>query len=158
MSMELKKYRLGEICEIYGRIGFRGYTTMDLAENENDGAITLSPSNIENGEISFARNTYLKWDKFYESPEIILEKGDVVLVKTGSSIGKTALVRDIPHPITLNPQFVVLKKIKADSTFLSYVLKGEFFQKSLDAITVGSTIPTLSQENLSNISIISVFQ
>ena len=151
--MELKKYRLGEICEIYGRIGFRGYTTMDLAENENDGAITLSPSNIENGEISFARNTYLKWDKFYESPEIILEKGDVVLVKTGSSIGKTALVRDIPHPITLNPQFVVLKKIKADSTFLSYVLKGEFFQKSLDAITVGSTIPTLSQENLSNISI-----
>ncbi len=153
MSMELKKYRLGEICEIYGRIGFRGYTTMDLAENENDGAITLSPSNIENGEISFARNTYLKWDKFYESPEIILEKGDVVLVKTGSSIGKTALVRDIPHPITLNPQFVVLKKIKADSTFLSYVLKGEFFQKSLDAITVGSTIPTLSQENLSNISI-----
>ena len=153
MSMELKKYKLGEICEIYGRIGFRGYTTMDLAENENDGAITLSPSNIENGEISFARNTYLKWDKFYESPEIILEKGDIVLVKTGSSIGKTALVRDIPHPITLNPQFVVLKKIKADSTFLSYVLKGEFFQKSLDAITVGSTIPTLSQENLSNISI-----
>ena len=151
--MELKKYRLGEICEIYGRIGFRGYTTMDLAENENDGAITLSPSNIENGEISFARNTYLKWNKFYESPEIILEKGDVVLVKTGSSIGKTALVRDIPHPITLNPQFVVLKKIKTDSIYLSYVLKGEFFQKSLHAITVGSTIPTLSQENLSNISI-----
>jgi Rrf2 family protein len=39
--MELKKYRLGDICEIYGRIGFRGYTTMDLAENENGKYIPL---------------------------------------------------------------------------------------------------------------------
>lgn len=149
----MKKYKLGEICDIYGRIGFRGYTTKDLADNAEEGAITLSPTNIINGEIDFSNNTYLKWDKYYESPEIILNENDVVLVKTGSSIGKTALVRKLVHPATLNPQFVVLKEIDANPIYFSYIIKSSYFQRCLDSITVGSTIPTLSQENLGNIDI-----
>ena len=33
-------------ADIFGRIGFRGYTEQDLVDYEEDGAITLSPSNI----------------------------------------------------------------------------------------------------------------
>ena len=42
--------RLGVITEIYGRIGFRGYTKDDLVEI-GEGAITLSPSNIINSKL-----------------------------------------------------------------------------------------------------------
>ena len=36
---------LHDICEIRGRIGFRGYTKQDVVA-EGEGAISLSPSNI----------------------------------------------------------------------------------------------------------------
>ena len=41
--------RLEDVCQIFGRIGFRGYTKNDLVES--NGAITLSPSNISNGKM-----------------------------------------------------------------------------------------------------------
>ena len=143
----------GDVCTIVGRIGFRGYTTDDLTNNPKDGAITLSPTNIVAGELDLSKPTYIKWPKYYESPEIMLEKDDIVIVKTGSSIGRTTRIREIKHPMTLNPQFVVLKDIKVDNGFLSYIIKSPLFQASLKAITVGSAIPTLSQKNLAKISI-----
>lgn len=151
--MDFKKYTLNEICKIYGRIGFRGYTTKDLVEKKDDGAITLSPTNIIDGELDYSNNTYLNWNKYYESPEIILEENNIVLVKTGSSLGKTALVRKLFHPTTLNPQFVVLKDIKANPVYFSYLIKSDYFQKNIAAIKVGSAIPTLSQEDLGSIKI-----
>lgn len=148
---EWKEYELGEICTIVGRIGFRGYTTNDLTNNPEDGAITLSPTNIVGGELDLSKPTYIKWPKYYESPEIMLEQGDIILVKTGSSIGRTTRIREIIHPMTLNPQFVVLKNIKVNNFFLSYVIKSPYFQALLKAITVGSAIPTLSQKNLAKL-------
>ncbi len=150
---EWKEYRVGDVCTIVGRIGFRGYTTDDLTSDPNEGAITLSPTNIVQGEIELSKPTYIKWAKYYESPEIMLSPGDIVLVKTGSSIGRTAYIRKITHPMTLNPQFVVFKNIKINSVFLSYIIKSPYFQNLLKSITVGSAIPTLSQKNLANLKV-----
>ena len=47
---EWKEYSIDEIANIYGRIGFRGYTSADLVEKGN-GAISLSPSNITNNQL-----------------------------------------------------------------------------------------------------------
>ena len=43
---EWKEVRLGDICTIVGRIGFRGYTAKDLVDSPDKGAISLSPTNI----------------------------------------------------------------------------------------------------------------
>ena len=151
--MEWKEVHLGDVCKIFGRIGFRGYTTNDLVDDPNEGAISLSPSNIVDGRLDYSKCTYIKWPKYYESPEIMLEKGDIVLVKTGNSIGRTSFIDEVIHPMTLNPQFVVLKDISINNRFLSYLIKDYIFQCHLKAITVGSAIPTLSQKNLSQIVI-----
>lgn len=150
---EWKEYKLGDVCTIFGRIGFRGYTTDDLTNDPNQGAISLSPTNIVQGEIDLSKPTFIKWDKYYESPEIMVYTNDIVLVKTGSSIGRTAIIRELKHPITLNPQLVVLKDIKINSYYLSYLIKSYLFQAQLKSITVGSAIPTLSQKNLANLKI-----
>ena len=150
--MEMKKMKLGDVCEIFGRIGFRGYTADDLVKSPEEGAVTLSPTNIVNGELDFSNPTYLNWKKYEESPEIKLNEGDIVVVKT-ASVGKTALVRKLPHPTTLNPLFVVLKRIQTNPIYLSYVVKGKCFQSALKAITAGSVVPTLSQYHLANIEI-----
>ena len=151
--MEWKEDRLGDVCEIYGRIGFRGYTTNDLVDTPNEGAISLSPKNIINGELNLEQCTYIKWDKYYESPEIMINPNEIVITKTGSSVGRTTFVRRVEHPMTLNPQLVVLKNISENAEFLSYYIKSALFQSVLKSIVVGSAIPTLSQKNLANLKI-----
>ena len=150
---EWKKCRLGEICKIYGRIGFRGYTVEDLVENADKGAISLSPTNLIGGVLDLSKPTYISWDKYYESPEIMIEEDDVVIVKTGSSVGRTAIIRNVLHPMTLNPQLVVLKDVVINKRYLGYLVKSRDFQGKLASIVVGSAIPTLSQKNLANLVI-----
>ena len=148
---EVKK--LGDVCNIYGRIGFRGYTTKDLVSNPNEGAISLSPSNIINGHLDYSKCTYISWFKYEESPEIKIYNGDILLVKTGSSYGKCALVRDLPHKATINPQYVVLKDIEINNIFLTICLQSSPIKEELDIFTIGAAIPTFSQKNLGNMNI-----
>ena len=144
---------LGEICLIVGRIGFRGYTRKDIVTNKKDGAITLSPSNIVNGNMCYNNCTYIYWFKYEESPEIKIQNGDILIVKTGSSYGKSAFVENLPHKATINPQFVVLKDIKINHKFLSYQLKTKKTYDYINSIVSGSAIPTFSQANLSKMLI-----
>ena len=144
---------LGEICEIVGRIGFRGYTREDLVDNECDGAISLSPSNIIDGELDYTNSTYISWAKYNESPEIMINEGDIVLVKT-ASVGKCALVKVLPHEATINPQFVVLKKLKINPFYLNTCLQGDYGQRCIKSYTSGSTIPTFTQKQLATMSVV----
>lgn len=145
--------KLGYLCDIFGRIGFRGYTKQDLVYSPTDGAITLSPSNIKNGEVCYDKCSYISWEKYEESPEIMLQEGDIVLVKT-ASIGKCALVKHLPHPTTLNPQFVVLKNIKTNNKFLAYYLQSPWVQQKFHDFAIGAAIPTISQKKLGSLEIL----
>ena len=149
--MEYKKYKLGDICKIFGRIGFRGYTTEDLVSSPSNGAISLSPSNIVDGVMDLSKCTYISWEKYEESPEIKIAPNDIVIVKTGNSYGRTAIICNVEHPMTLNPQFVVLKDIQINPVYLAYFLKTDEFQKQIYGIVGGSAIPTLSQEDLASL-------
>ena len=142
---------MGEVCQIFGRIGFRGYTKEDLVYS--DGAITLSPSNIVNGKMSYENCTYITWTKYEESPEIKISNNDIILVKTGSSYGKCALVTQLPHEATINPQFVVLKYILYNTRLLSYVLQSGYARYNYDQFVLGTAIPTFTQAVLANMKI-----
>ena len=149
---EVKK--INEVCKIFGRIGFRGYTTNDLVDSSSDGAISLSPTNIHNGQLTFSKCTYITWFKYEESPEIMIYEGDILLVKTGSSYGKCALVRKLPHEATINPQFVVLKNCDINNVFLTCLLQTPSAKREFDSFTIGAAIPTFSQKNLGNMMIV----
>lgn len=140
---------LNQILSLFGRIGFRGYNVTDLVQ-EGKGAITLSPSNIENGIVTFNKCTYLSWEKYKESPEIMVEEGDILLVKTGSTYGKIGYVESLPWPSTINPQYVVLKKFNCNSRLLAYLLEQKEFQDQIESITSGGAIPTMSQAKIYN--------
>lgn len=145
---------LGRLIEIKGRIGYRGYTVADIV-GPDEGAISLSPSNIlENGSLVFEKATFISWMKYNESPEIMIEKGQTLLVKTGSTYGKSAFVRDLPQECTINPQIVVLKPISVEPFFLSLIIAGEGVQRKIEANVVGGAIPTLSQESISKFKVL----
>jgi type I restriction enzyme S subunit len=148
-----KIVKLGEVCEIFGRIGFRGYTTKDLVESPHEGAISLSPSNIVDGRMDYSKCTYISWYKYNESPEIMIFNGDILLVKTGSSYGKSALVERLPHKATINPQSVVLKNFKINNKFLAYQIRTKRIKDEFDKFVSGTAIPTFSQAKLSEVQI-----
>ena len=143
--------KLGEVCEIKGRIGFRGYTRKDLV-SESEGAITLSPSNIINGNIVYDKCSYISWAKYEESPEIMAEVGDVVFTKT-ASVGKTAYIENMPKEMTINPQLVLLKNFRGISKYLAYILKTTCFQNEVKKITGVGSVPNVPQSSLAKIKI-----
>ena len=150
---EWKKQKLCDISSIVGRIGFRGYTTNDIVE-KGMGAIALSPTNIVNNQLTYDKdNTYISMSKYEESPEIMIKRGDVIFVKTGSTVGKVAYVDKMICKTTLNPQVVVLKDIKCDNYILSVIMSTRNFQNKIQRITVGGAVPTLSQVAMGNIFI-----
>ena len=146
------KTPLSSICRVYGRIGFRGYTQDDLV-GEDEGAITLSPSNIKDYKINYNNSVYISWKKYHESPEIKINEGDIVFVKTGSTFGKTAFIHNLIKPTTINPQFIVIKDIKCNGLLLSYILQFNDFQNKVKNVIGGSTIPTLSQKEFNKLTI-----
>jgi len=135
---------IGDLCHIFGRIGFRGYTVKDIVD-EGNGAIAINPSNIQDGKTLFENCTYISWYKYEESPEIKIFDGDVILVKTGSTFGKTAMVKNLPSKATLNPQMLVFKKIKPNPVFFSYLLGFKTIQDQINIAVAGGALPTLSQ-------------
>ena len=143
---------IGNVSEIFGRIGFRGYTVEDLVD-EGFGAITLSPSNIQNGKMDFSNCSYISWKKYDESPEIKIANGDILLVKTGSTYGKSAIVKNLAKKATINPQFVVIKKTKCNNELLGYLIQTPIVQEQIEASIVGGAIPTLSQKQIASFKI-----
>lgn len=148
-----KWVRLGQLADVYGRIGFRGYTKADLVE-AGEGAISMSPSNITfSGEIVFENNTYITWEKYDESPEIMVNEGDVLIVKTGSSFGKTGIIKEMPEKCTINPQLAIIKNILCDRYYLNLYLKSSHAWEQYKNFVIGAATPTFSQEKLANMLI-----
>lgn len=148
IPQEWEVSKLEHYVDIFGRIGFRGYTTNDIV-NEGEGVISFSPSNIIDYSVIDKNNTYISWSKYNESPEIQIKIGDVLYVKTGSSYGKTGIVNKLSNKATINPQLVVLKPKKyTDSRLINYFLNSSVGKEQSELIVGGSTIPTITQESI----------
>lgn len=141
--------RIRHVAQIFGRIGYRGYKTTDLV-TKGEGAITISPSNMKAYHMEFENCTYLSWEKYEESPEIMIHNDDILFVKTGSTYGKVSFVENLPEKATINPQIIVLKQISCNNKYLWYVLKSSNIIYQVERTVVGGTIPTISQAKINN--------
>ena len=81
----------------------------------------------------------------------MINEQDIILVKTGSSYGKSALVTNLTEKATINPQLVVLKYILCNKSYLDYALKSSVASRQFENFVIGTSIPTFSQEKLSQL-------
>jgi type I restriction enzyme S subunit len=147
-----KVTKLKFISNVKGRIGFRGYTVNDLVD-EGFGALVLGASHITwEGEIDLSNPVFISWEKYEESPEIKLDKGDIIIVQRGSTCGKVAIISNEIEKATINPSLVVLKNIDANSFYVFSSIKAALGE--LVNLTRSSAIPMLSQEQIGNLQIV----
>ena len=136
------------MVKLDGRIGFRGYTKQDIVERSN-GVLAYSPTNILNNKIVNGKNdTYISQAKYEESPEIMVKKNNILFVKTGSTLGKSSLVRELTEPATINPQLIVIKTIHVDSDYLAVYLLTDSIQKQIFQAKIGGAVPTLTETEI----------
>ncbi len=145
---EIKKIK--HIADVKGRIGFRGYTKDDLVD-EDEGALALGATHITvNGIIDVSAPIYIKWKKYFESPEIMLNKGDLLLVQRGS-VGRVGIVEDLPKEATINPSLMIIKNFeKVTNRYLFYFLKSVCIEAYFNSITSNTAVPMISQAQALN--------
>jgi type I restriction enzyme, S subunit len=142
--------RIKYISKLRGRIGFRGYTVQDLVE-PGEGALTLGAKHIDKSyKIDLSEPEFLSWEKFYESPEIIITLGDILVTQRGSSIGKVALIENDIGDATINPSLMLLKNIKCLPKFLYFFLSSNYIQQTMKMLVSTTAIPMLTQEQVNN--------
>ena len=152
---EWEQRKLGEVVKINGRIGFRGYTQADIIRKEDGGILAFSPTNIINNKLDFnVKNTYITKDKYYESPEIMVKNGDILFVKTGSTLGKSASVSNLNEEATINPQIVILRATSYFiSEFISSYLISNNILKQVAQTRIGGAVPTLTETEIKRFQI-----
>ena len=144
--------KLAELCEIKGRIGFRGYTKADLV-SKGKGALTIGAKHINsNQRLDLSEPQYISWEKYEESPEIKVEVGQILLVQRGS-LGMTALITELNEPATINPSMVILKNIKIEQIFLFNVLVSSIVQNRIKQISTATAVPMISQRQIGSFKI-----
>ncbi len=145
--------KLGDLCYLRGRIGYRGYTTEDIVR-KTEGVLSLSPSNIIDGFVNPQNGTYITVEKYEESPEIKVAECDIVFTKTGSTIGKVGYVKKLNERTTINPQIALITSKNCNPFFLFCCFSTLYSKNYVRKISVGGAIPTLSQEELKKMAVL----
>ena len=146
--------KLGEVIRLNGRIGFRGYTEKDIVSKNDEGVLTFSPTNIVDNKLTTnCKNTYITRFKYDESPEIKIHNGDILFVKTGSTLGKSALVTELSEDATLNPQVVVMRSNNLNVDFLAAMLVTNSITSQVNSSKIGGAVPTLTEMRIKDFDV-----
>jgi len=138
--------RLGYHSSVKARLGWKG---LKAEEYIDEGYIFLSTPNIKENDIDFTNVNYISEERYFESPEIMLKVGDVLLVKDGSTLGIVNYLIELPAPATVNSSIAVLRpKDFLHSPFFYYLLKSKYIQNIIQCFKDGQGVPHLFQADI----------
>lgn len=143
----IETVKLGDYLYIKGRIGWKGLKKNEYIDN-SDYRIINGESLTKNG-IDWNKAGFISKERYDESPEIMLQIGDILLSKDGT-IGKIGYVDTLDLPSTVASGIFVIRNIKSDiisTQFIYYLLKSRLFSAFMASRTEGSVIPHLYQKD-----------
>ena len=145
--------RLCYECYIRARLGWRGLKADEYVE---EGYAFISAFNIQNGKLVWTPLNYITKERFDESPEIKLQIGDLLIVKDGAGVGKSARVDELPMGGTApNSSIAVITPSKnQDYRYVCYYLQSAVFNNFVLLLYNGMGVPHLTQEIMSKIKIL----
>jgi len=136
---------------IKARLGWKG---LKAEEYVDEGYAFLATPNIKHKEIDFENVNYITKERYEESPEIMLEIGDVLLTKDGSTTGTANVVRNLPKKTTVNSSIAVIRPKKIDSIYLYYFIASNYMQDTINLMLGGMGVPHLFQGDLNKFKLL----
>lgn len=133
---------------VKGRIGWQGLRSDEFTD---DGPYLVTGTDFKNGKINWETCHHVEQWRYDQDSHIQLKENDVLITKDGT-IGKVALVEQLPAPTTLNTGVMVIRPLheKYLPEFLFWILQSQQFTEFIDIIKSGSTINHLYQESFNN--------
>jgi type I restriction enzyme S subunit len=139
--------RLDFLAGVKARLGWKGLTANEYVP---EGFIFLATPNIKGqGEIDFVNVNFITAERYCESPEIMIQVGDVLMAKDGSTLGTTNVVRHLPAPATVNSSVAVLRpKPALNSCYFFRWLTSVYLQSLIQSMKDGQGVPHLFQADI----------
>lgn len=142
---EWENLRLGNCAIIKGRLGWKSLKQEEYTEV---GPSMIAGKHIKNGVIDWGEVDHIPQWRYDESPEIMLENGDIIFSKDGS-LGNPALVSNLKGEATINSTMMLVRLDKrVSSQFFYQVLTSSVFQKLIYLKVSGSSIHHLFQADM----------
>jgi type I restriction enzyme S subunit len=139
---------ISKIASVRGRVGWKGYTKKDLVQQ---GPLTIGATQInKNNRLDLSNPTFLSREKYLESPEIMVEYKDILIVQRGSTIGKLVLIDQEIGEATINPSLVIVRTQKISPGFVAYYLLSAAGQKQILTDLSSTGVPMISQRQIGN--------
>lgn len=140
--------KLSDLATMNARIGWQNLRTSEFLDSGD--YLLITGTDFNNGRIKYSTCHYVEKKRFDQDTKIQLSAGSILITKDGT-LGKVALVEELPKPATLNAG-VFNVRVK-DDTLLSYkylyhYLKAPFLMKYVTANATGGTIKHLNQSIL----------
>ena len=147
------KASLGDYLYIKGRIGWKGLKKEEyLSESEyriiNGESLTVTG-------IDWNKAGYISEERYIESPEIMLQEGDILISKDGT-IGKIGYVNKLDKPTSVASGIFVVRNLKPEevsTVFIYCLLNSDYFKSFIASRTEGSVIPHLYQKDFVTLEI-----
>lgn len=135
--------RIKYMATLKGRIGWQGLTS---EEYQDDGAYLITGVDFNNGGIDWENCVHVPMKRWEEARDIQIKNGDLLITKDGT-IGKVAIVSDMPGETSLNSGVLRIMPIDGYSCrYLFWVLQSEVFWNWFNFKNAGnSTIAHLYQ-------------
>ena len=143
---------IGDCLYIKGRIGWKGLKKSEYLKKSNYRIINGSALNGK--DIEWDKCGYISEERYNESPEIMLEKNDIVMTKDGT-IGKVAIIDKLEYKTTVASGLFVIRVLNnsIDYKYLYYYFTSKYFSNLVKTRIEGSVIPHLYQKDLVELNI-----
>ena len=145
------KLNLGRDLYLKGRIGWKGLSKDEYLTNSDYKIINATA--LMDGYVDWNKCGFITEDRYEESPEIMLQEGDILISKDGT-LGKIGYVKGLTTPCTVASGIFVLRNSipeKLNFDYLYHVLKSNIFKDFIQRNkSLGSTILHLYQRDLEN--------
>jgi len=117
---------------------------------KKDGVVSLGGEHInKNGKIEIEEPRYVSRKHYEQMKKGFINQGDVLLVKDGATIGKTAYVnKDFPYEnAAVNSHVYILRSREfCKERYLYYLIFSEFVQEQINLLITGSAQEGLSRK------------
>ena len=149
---EWQEKKLGDIAIIKGRLGWKGLKNEEYVENGY--AYLVAGRHIKNGIIDWHSADQINKFRYDESPEISLEKNDIIFSKDGS-LGNPAIIQSMLKPATINGTMMLVRvqAQKLNPNFFYQILLNDHFKRLIHLKVSGSSIPHLFQADMKEFTI-----
>ena len=152
IPLEWDVKELGDELYIKGRIGWKGLKKDEYLDTSEYRII--NGANIVNNQVDWSNCGYIDEQRYNESPEIMLQSGDVIMTKDGT-IGKVALVENVAMNTTVASGLFIIRNQSSyiNTKYLFYYFSSHYFKSLVQARTEGSVIPHLYQRDFTTMEI-----